>query len=99
MSLAYKQKRPKKENYFRFEYCYWKNNGRNCDFEWKRKVWGVVKKSCIGLNSRVEYIGDYDLNECAIEIKNITPDDSGKYSYGFLLSYAYEISTSKMRAL
>ena len=66
--------------HFRYEYCYWKNNGRNCDFEWKRKAWNITKTSCIGLNSRVNFIGNYDDHECKIEITNISSDDNGTWT-------------------
>ena len=44
----------------------WRHNDKLCSFEWKHSSGKVEKQSCMGLNERVRYIGDYNNHECAI---------------------------------
>merc|ERR1712203_579045 len=54
-----------------WEYCNWIHTSR-CEFEWKRRHDAVKMQSCMGLNSRVAFTGNYDSHECQIEISNAT---------------------------
>ena len=66
---------------FRFEYCYWRHQNHGlCEFEWKRSDWAVRQQACHGLKSRVKYIGNYDKNECTIELSNVGFDDAGNWT-------------------
>ena len=65
----------------RWEYCVWRHNGHECEFEWKRTKDAIVMQSCMGLHSRVSYTGNYDTHECQIEVRNTTSDeDAGNWA-------------------
>ncbi len=80
---------------FSFEYCYWKHNGRLCEFEWKYNAGAVKKQSCNDLNARIEFIGDYKAHQCQIKLSNVSPDDTGTWmcdieSYVFGVARGYQ---------
>ena len=37
-------------------------------------------QTCMGLHSRVKYVGNYTAHECEIEVSNVSSDDSGVWS-------------------
>ena len=37
-------------------------------------------QTCVGINSRVKYVGNYTAHECEIEVSNVSSDDSGVWS-------------------
>jgi len=63
-----------------FEYCTWRHNGQLCQFEWKRSSNAVLMQTCMGIHSRVKYVGNYTAHECEIEVSNVSSDDSGVWS-------------------
>ena len=65
---------------FRFEDCTWRHNGQLCQFVWKRTSDAVEMQTCMGINSRVKYVGNYTAHECEIEVSNVSSDDSGVWS-------------------
>ena len=37
-------------------------------------------QTCMGIHSRVKYVGNYTAHECEIEVSNVSSDDSGVWS-------------------
>ena len=37
-------------------------------------------QTCVGINSRVKYVGNFTAHECEIEVSNVSSDDSGVWS-------------------
>ena len=64
-----------------YEYCTWKHNNEFCKFEWKRSYDKVRKQKCdTKWNERIEFLGNYNENECSIELSNLTLSDAGEWT-------------------
>ena len=64
-----------------YEYCTWKHNNDFCKFEWKRSYGKVRKQKCdTNWNERIEFLGNYNENECSIELSNLTLSDAGEWT-------------------
>ena len=63
-----------------YEFCIWQHNGRVCKFEWKRQHYAVKMQTCTALDTRVNFVGNYNTHECKIELKNAQISDSGQWS-------------------
>ena len=40
----------------------------------------VLKQACLGLHTRIKYIGDYEKHECKIELIDVSSDDYGVWT-------------------
>jgi len=69
-----------------WEFCQWRNRGENqeeseareCLMEWKRAKGGVAVQSCHeDLASRVSVTGNYEENECGLEVTGLVEEDGG----------------------
>ena len=43
-------------------------------------LFGRGPATCMDINSRVKYVGNYTAHECEIEVSNVSSDDSGVWT-------------------
>merc|ERR1711963_123333 len=55
-------------------------DGRFCDFEWKRSEWNITLGKCSDLEDRVEFVGNYEEHQCAVNIKDAVNEDQGVWT-------------------
>lgn len=63
-----------------YEWCYFKHKNKACEFKWTTDAQNVTTKNCNDFEDRLEFVGNYENYECAIEIDNIT--DEGRILFG-----------------
>lgn len=86
-----------------YEWCKFEHAGKKCDYEWRKKEWNITLLDCSDFNDKIRYVGDYNNYNCAIELKNVTPEDAGEwtcemesYHAGRYRGYGYQKTGSMM---
>lgn len=83
-----------------YEWCTFKrHDGKICDFEWKRDLWGLDVLECSEFEGRYVRTGEYDKNECGFKLSNVTLEDAGQwtcelesYHSGRYRGYGYRVN-------
>ena len=62
-----------------YEHCTWRHDMNVCRFDWNKKHNAVRNQRCAALGNRAIFMGNYDTQECSIELNNDEPSDSGRW--------------------
>ncbi|TRY78631.1 hypothetical protein TCAL_14436 [Tigriopus californicus] len=80
-----------------YEWCTFRHKNKKCDFQWRKDVYNITVLDCQDYEGRFQFQGQYNNNECGIEIENVAVEDGGEwvcefenYYNGYYRGYGYQ---------